>query len=94
MKRAARSNPGAELPLSTCQDRTQSLRCCRRPCARHAVAVRNVRGRAQVLLNILADEIHRAHQRCLADAMCDPNQTKQVRFACRHLLCVTAHGEQ
>ena len=31
----------------------------------------------QVLLNILADEIHRAHQRCLADAACDPNQTKR-----------------
>jgi amidophosphoribosyltransferase len=32
---------------------------------------------AQVLLNILADEIHRAHQRCLTDATCDPNQTKR-----------------
>lgn len=27
-----------------------------------------------MLLNILADEIHRAHQRCLQDAACDPNQ--------------------
>jgi len=29
---------------------------------------------AQVMLNILADEIHRAHQRCLQDSCCDPNQ--------------------
>lgn len=28
----------------------------------------------QVMLNILADEIHRAHQRCLQDSSCDPNQ--------------------
>lgn len=26
-----------------------------------------------MLLNILADEIHRAHQRCVSDASCDPN---------------------
>lgn len=30
----------------------------------------------QVLLNILADEIHRAHQKCLTDMSCDPNQKK------------------
>jgi hypothetical protein len=30
--------------------------------------------RLQVMLNILADEIHRAHQRCLQDSCCDPNQ--------------------
>jgi len=44
---------------------------------------------AQVLLNILADEIHRAHQRCLADAMCDPNQTKQASVACKCLRSVS-----
>jgi hypothetical protein len=33
----------------------------------------------QVLLNILADEIHRAHQRCQNDACCDPN-TKKTDF--------------
>ncbi len=33
----------------------------------------------KVLLNILADEIHRAHQRCLFEAECDPNK---VRLAC------------
>ena len=27
---------------------------------------------AQVLLNVLADEIHRAHQRCTHAASCDP----------------------
>ena len=27
-----------------------------------------------MLLNILADEIHRAHQRCLQEAACDPDQ--------------------
>lgn len=27
-----------------------------------------------MLLNILADEIHRAHQRCLLDSSCNPNQ--------------------
>lgn len=27
----------------------------------------------QVLLNILADEIHRAHQRCVHTDACDPN---------------------
>ena len=27
---------------------------------------------AQVLLNVLADEIHRAHQRCLRTHTCDP----------------------
>lgn len=26
-----------------------------------------------MLLNILADEIHRAHQRCVNDSSCDPN---------------------
>ncbi len=30
----------------------------------------------QVLLNILADEIHRAHQRCLFEAECDPNKVR------------------
>ncbi len=29
---------------------------------------------AQVLLNVLADEIHRAHQRCLLDGACDPHR--------------------
>lgn len=28
----------------------------------------------QVLLNVLADEIHRAHQRCLLEDECDPNR--------------------
>ena len=31
---------------------------------------------SEVLLNILADEIHRAHQRCLMDSSCDPNRKK------------------
>ncbi|GAB4817999.1 hypothetical protein N2152v2_005045 [Parachlorella kessleri] len=31
---------------------------------------------SEVLLNILADEIHRAHQRCLFEAECDPNKKK------------------
>lgn len=31
---------------------------------------------SEVLLNILADEIHRAHQKCLLDASCDPNRKK------------------
>ena len=28
----------------------------------------------QVLLNVLADEINRAHQRCLLEDECDPNR--------------------
>lgn len=31
---------------------------------------------SEVLLNIFADEIHRAHQKCLLDAACDPNRKK------------------
>ena len=31
---------------------------------------------SEVLLNVLADEIHRAHQRCLTDTSCDPNRKK------------------
>jgi amidophosphoribosyltransferase len=31
---------------------------------------------SEVLLNILADEIHRAHQKCLLDRGCDPNRKK------------------
>ena len=31
---------------------------------------------SEVLLNILADEIHRAHQKCLLDRGCDPNMKK------------------
>lgn len=31
---------------------------------------------SEVLLNVLADEIHRAHQRCLQDVSCDPNRKK------------------
>lgn len=31
---------------------------------------------SEVLLNVLADEIHRAHQRCLLDDSCDPNRMK------------------
>jgi amidophosphoribosyltransferase len=31
---------------------------------------------SEVLLNVLADEIHRAHQRCLNDTACDPNRKK------------------
>lgn len=31
---------------------------------------------SEVLLNVLADEIHRAHQRCLLDNSCDPNRKK------------------
>lgn len=30
----------------------------------------------QVLLNILADAIHRAHQRCMNDLSCNPNLKK------------------
>lgn len=30
----------------------------------------------QVLLNVLADEIHRAHQRCLMESECDPNRVR------------------
>ncbi len=33
--------------------------------------------RRQVLLNVLADGIHRAHQRCLNDGECDPNLMKR-----------------
>lgn len=29
-----------------------------------------------MLLNVLADEIHRAHQKCIIDASCDPNTRK------------------
>ena len=32
----------------------------------------------QVLLNVLADEIHRAHQRCLLEDECDPNRVRGV----------------
>eukprot|EP00798_Chlamydomonas_sp_ICE-L_P021025 gene21025-27892_t len=31
---------------------------------------------SEVLLNILADEVHRAHQRCLQTTGCDPNNNK------------------
>jgi amidophosphoribosyltransferase len=31
---------------------------------------------SEVLLNVLADEVHRAHQRCLTEAGCDPNRKK------------------
>lgn len=31
---------------------------------------------SEVLLNVLADEVHRAHQRCLQTTMCDPNKKK------------------
>eukprot|EP00884_Botryococcus_braunii_P014172 jgi/Botrbrau1/22756/Bobra.0132s0088.1 len=31
---------------------------------------------SEVLLNIFADEIHRAHQRCMAEPFCDPNKKK------------------
>ncbi|KAK9814073.1 hypothetical protein WJX72_000317 [[Myrmecia] bisecta] len=31
---------------------------------------------SEVLLNVLADEIHRAHQRCITESRCDPNQKK------------------
>lgn len=31
---------------------------------------------SEVLLNVLADEIHRAHQRCMAENGCDPNAKK------------------
>lgn len=31
---------------------------------------------SEVLLNILADEVHRAHQRCLQTTGCNPNQNK------------------
>lgn len=33
----------------------------------------------QVLLNVLADEIHRAHQKCISSGSCDPN-TKKMDF--------------
>jgi len=31
---------------------------------------------SEVLLNVLADEVHRAHQRCLQTTGCDPNRNK------------------
>ncbi|CAG9467099.1 unnamed protein product [Pedinophyceae sp. YPF-701] len=31
---------------------------------------------SEVLLNVFADEIHRAHQQCLAEGACDPNAQK------------------
>ena len=31
---------------------------------------------SEVLLNVLADEVHRAHQRCLQTTGCDPNKMK------------------
>lgn len=31
----------------------------------------------QVLLNVLADGIHRAHQKCMNSTSCDPNLCKQ-----------------
>ena len=31
----------------------------------------------QVLLNVFADEIHRAHQRCSLEAECDPHRDIQ-----------------
>lgn len=33
---------------------------------------------SEVLLNVLADEVHRAHQRCLQTTGCDPNKNKVV----------------
>ena len=36
------------------------------------------RAAAQVLLNVFADEIHRAHQRCSQEASCDPHRDIQV----------------
>ncbi len=35
---------------------------------------------SEVLLNILADEVHRAHQRCLQTTGCDPNRNKTEFF--------------
>lgn len=35
------------------------------------------RAAAQVLLNVFADEIHRAHQRCSREASCDPHRDIQ-----------------
>lgn len=34
---------------------------------------------SEVLLNIFADEIHRAHQRCIVEGQCDPN-TRKLEF--------------
>lgn len=34
----------------------------------------------QVLLNVLADEIHRAHQRCLLEDECDPNRVRLAEW--------------
>jgi hypothetical protein len=34
----------------------------------------------QVLLNVLADEIHRAHQKCVLDQQCDPNKARQNEY--------------
>lgn len=31
---------------------------------------------SEVLLNVFADEIHRAHQNCIRDGSCDPNARK------------------
>jgi hypothetical protein len=40
-----------------------------------------LRSHAQVLLNVLADEVHRAHQRCIVDGACDPQRdVKQLVF--------------
>lgn len=38
---------------------------------------------AQVLVNVLADEIHRAHQRCLLEDECDPNKVRRRRLCPR-----------
>ncbi|KAK9916686.1 hypothetical protein WJX75_005805 [Coccomyxa subellipsoidea] len=36
---------------------------------------------SEVLLNVLADEVHRAHQRCMVDGACDPQRdVKQLVF--------------
>lgn len=41
---------------------------------------------AQVLLNVLADEIHRAHQRCLLEDKCDPNRVRPASHTHTHTI--------
>jgi len=44
----------------------------------HRAACRHLRtsSDSEVLLNVLADEVHRAHQRCLQTTGCDPSSNK------------------
>ena len=53
----------------------------RPPLDAHRAPLRLSRGLLhQVLLNVLADEIHRAHQRCLLEDECDPNRVRLAAY--------------